>query len=240
QRASLLPEELVPVRVGSISKEGIPRTSLECLPKKVLYRIFSSLSIEDRHALCQCSATMKDAIEHSDVVASEAALWFDWHGTNIVRLSVAGSYIEASYNDPESIQVFMKDQNRFFHKIRADVLEIRCASEDFSYAILSLLADRIDFRSIDIQLYGRVQKSLIRFIKGRKLCSVNLTVRECLISTIMETILQLPTISGLSVKEVEADEVFDDGQLIKILQKQHGNMRLPVDLADPATISRAI
>ncbi|GMT12929.1 hypothetical protein PFISCL1PPCAC_4227, partial [Pristionchus fissidentatus] len=51
-----------------------PPLTLESLPNEIIFRIVSSLSIGSRMIVRQCSKTMRDAIEKSDIFPSHVRL----------------------------------------------------------------------------------------------------------------------------------------------------------------------
>ncbi|GMT17719.1 hypothetical protein PFISCL1PPCAC_9016, partial [Pristionchus fissidentatus] len=221
-----------------------PSPTLEMLPKENLFKIISFLTLRDRKTLHECSETLKEAVQQSDLYVKYVYLNFEKFQSHDLQIAVGVSpddipeSINVDRNDSESIRRWLSNLRKrlFFRRLIADRLQIACGSELVEASILEHIAAQFDYRSFQFQFYSRNQQGVLNFaLRSKKRID---TFCAYYFSPDPHEIIELPRMSDLQVDHMTPG--FSDEQVLAIARKEHITASIRGDLSHATTLLRLI
>ncbi|GMT26664.1 hypothetical protein PFISCL1PPCAC_17961, partial [Pristionchus fissidentatus] len=144
---------------------------LETLPSEITHSILSYLDLHDRKIVRQCSKTLEEAVQQSDLTVYRIDLIFDEMYENSLEVSILLSKgddeeaISININNHESIKSWLAElsQRWFFRRLSTRLLAIICNDEPVYESIVQNVANQFDFRGFYLEFCSRNQQSVLNF-----------------------------------------------------------------------------
>ncbi|GMT37046.1 hypothetical protein PFISCL1PPCAC_28343, partial [Pristionchus fissidentatus] len=157
--------------------QSLPPLTLETLPKENVYQILSALSLSDRKRVRQCSKSMKDAIEASDLVVDIFAIEFDFpsmawieeddeEGYLCIEFDGLGGkdelFIE-DYTNEDEIEKLMDTLKMYFRRVKCNIVRIGGNKPKIDLELVEKILEFVDFCSLDLTFSHLHQKKVFEF-----------------------------------------------------------------------------
>ncbi|GMT22666.1 hypothetical protein PFISCL1PPCAC_13963, partial [Pristionchus fissidentatus] len=146
--------------------------------------------------------------------------------------------LTADFTDTDEMTALLNKQSAMFHRAHTNSLTITTFDIVVADQILAQLTDRIDFRALHVNLRNVMQHSVLNLVRraGSRLEAVNIRGFD----PDPEIIVALPTINRLEIEQVLNMSALEETHILRIAEKHHTEMVLPLKVDDPNTLNRII